>query len=347
MSREDRATAESIIARFYERLDRPRPAFLWFDDPLSCVLAFNLLDLLGRAHPRASLWGCDRERLLFKRPRGGQIRGELWNLLDDELRNAAWSLNGQQPDFSARRLLYRFWSALWLQLEALIGAALVSEARAALTDNGIEDARAFGVLLPRHVDGFWGGPVEGAWITPRDQGPAAVRLAALQRACGWWLPMTRIVICSRGLRRILVDAEGRLHGEQGPALQLCERHSLFAWHGTRVPADWIERRDALDPSLALTLPDARQRLAVAGITGWIRVLERLEARVIQADANPQVGTLLECDLPFEGRSRFLRVRCGTGRELALPVPPTMTTARQANAWTYGLQPHEYELEART
>jgi hypothetical protein len=347
MSHEERATAEAIITRFYERLDRPRPAFLWFDDPLSSVLAFNLLDLLGRALPRTSLWGRGRELLRFKRPSGGLIRGGLSSLLDGELRKAASSHHRQPQDLGARRFLYRFWSAFWFQLEELVGAVVVREAREALTDNGIEDARAFGALLSRHAHGFWGGPVESGWTQRRDQGWVAARLEALQRACGWWLPMQRTVICSRGLRRVLVDAEGRLHGEVGPALQLYEGHALFAWHGTPVPAEWIERRDALDPSLALTLQDARQRLAVAGITGWTKVLDRLEARVIQADLDPQIGTLLECDLPFEGRSRFLRVRCGTGRELALPVPRTMSTAREANAWTYGLQPHEYELEVRT
>jgi hypothetical protein len=42
----------------------------------------------------------------------------------------------------------------------------------------------------------------------------------------------------------------------------------------------------------------------------------------------------------------LRVRCGTGREFVLAVPPTVLSAREANAWTYGLSPEEYQLEAR-
>jgi len=42
------------------------------------------------------------------------------------------------------------------------------------------------------------------------------------------------------------------------------------------------------------------------------------------------------------------VRCGTGRTFALPVPPDMKTAIQANAWTYGLDPKDiFNLEVRT
>jgi len=41
------------------------------------------------------------------------------------------------------------------------------------------------------------------------------------------------------------------------------------------------------------------------------------------------------------------VTCGTGRTFALPVPPEMTTALAANAWTYGLEAKDYMPEVRT
>ena len=37
----------------------------------------------------------------------------------------------------------------------------------------------------------------------------------------------------------------------------------------------------------------------------------------------------------------------TGRRFALPVPPDMTTALQANAWSYGLDETDYKPEIRT
>src|SRR4029077_13528619 len=59
--------------------------------------------------------------------------------------------------------------------------------------------------IEAQVKGFWGGAVEGG-LGPREpHGPSAARLDALQRACGWWYPCERAVICSVRPRRIHVD----------------------------------------------------------------------------------------------------------------------------------------------
>jgi hypothetical protein len=62
----------------------------------------------------------------------------------------------------------------------------------------------------------------------------------------------------------------------------------------------------------------------------------LNAKRIDIDPDPQIGELLEVEMPEVGVERFLRVTCGTGRTFALPVPPTVTTALEANAWTYDI-----------
>jgi hypothetical protein len=53
------------------------------------------------------------------------------------------------------------------------------------------------------------------------------------------------------------------------------------------------------------------------------------------------------DIPDIGREHYLRVKCGTGRGFAIPVPPECKTALEANAWTYGLESYEYRPEVRT
>ena len=65
------------------------------------------------------------------------------------------------------------------------------------------------------------------------------------------------------------------------------------------------------------------------------MLRELKAKTIEKDEDPTIGELVEVTIEG-GRERFLRVLCGTGREFALPVPPDMQTALQANAWTYGI-----------
>ena len=133
-----------------------------------------------------------------------------------------------------------------------------------------------------------------------------------------------------------MDDQHQPHCEDGPSHRWRDGWSLYHWHGVRVPAEWIEDRANLDPRIALTWENIEQRRVAAEIIGWDRVLEQVEATTVNEDEDPEIGTLLEVDLPDIGRERFLRVQCGTGRHFAIPVPPEMQTALEANAWTYGV-----------
>ena len=166
-------------------------------------------------------------------------------------------------------------------------------------------------------------------------------------SCGWWWPHKQFCVISDRPDLIRRDGEGRLHGDATAAIRWRDGWGVYVWHGTRIPADWIEKKAEVDPALALNHPNIEERRCLAEILGWEKVLERLNPTVVNVDSNPQMGTLLEVDLPDAGKERFLKVLCGTGRTFVLPVPPDMQTARQANAWTYGLDEGQYEPEIRT
>jgi len=146
---------------------------------------------------------------------------------------------------------------------------------------------------------------------------------------------------------LTVDEQNRPHGESGPFCRWRDGSALYAWHGTYVPAHWIEHKDKLDPKTALTHENLEQRRAACEIIGWSKVLAACGAKVIDEDKDPEIGTLLEADLPDSPGSRFLRVKCGTGRDFVLAVPAEMTTALDANSWTYGVDPKEFRIEVRT
>ena len=91
-----------------------------------------------------------------------------------------------------------------------------------------------------------------------------------------------------------------------------------------------------------------QRRAACEIIGWDNILNLLDAKIIDEDKDPMIGTLVEVNIPDIGREKFIRVLCGTGRSFALPVPPEMNTALEANAWTYDLDGDVLrKLEVRT
>jgi hypothetical protein len=133
-----------------------------------------------------------------------------------------------------------------------------------------------------------------------------------------------------------VDAENRPHSENGPSHRWRDGWSLYHWHGVKIPAEWIENRESLTPQIALTWKNVEQRRAACEILGWVNILKALDAKIIDTDNDPEIGELVEVEIPEIGREKFLRVLCGTGRQFALPVPPEMTTALEAQAWTWGM-----------
>ena len=173
-------------------------------------------------------------------------------------------------------------------------------------------------------------------------------LIELAKHCGWANVFDELVVLQHRPEVIKMDDENRLHCENGPAIRYRDGFSVYAWHGTRIPAEWIENKASLTAKIALTWENIEQRRCAAEIIGWIKVLEELDAKVINEDGDPEIGTLLEVDLPDIGKEKFLKVQCGTGRVFALPVPPEMTTAMEAQAWTFGMSLDEFKVpEIRT
>ena len=79
-------------------------------------------------------------------------------------------------------------------------------------------------------------------------------------------------------------------------------------------------------------------------------LDARPVRMFDAEPREQSPGQWRLTVPYKPvgwAARFLRVRCATGRDFVLSVSGFVRTAREANAWTYGLNETEYELEART
>jgi len=173
-------------------------------------------------------------------------------------------------------------------------------------------------------------------------------ITELAKYCGWLNVYEDTVVFQDRPEVIKFDDRNLLHCEDGPAICYRDGYSVFAWHGVRIPAEWITNKAGLAPETALNWENVEQRRCACEIIGWATILRKLDASVIDCDDDPMIGTLVEVTIPDIGREKFLKVRCGTGREFALPVPPEMKTALDANAWTYGLDGDLLrQLEVRT
>ena len=164
----------------------------------------------------------------------------------------------------------------------------------------------------------------------------------------WCLFFEDTVIFQQKPISIKMDEQNRLHSEIGPSIEYADGFSVYSWHGVRIPAEWINNKASLTPKVALTWENMEQRRVACEIVGWARILRELNSTVVDMDDDPMIGILVEVDIPEIGQEKFLKVLCGTGREFALPVPPNMTTALEANAWTYGIDKDILkQLEIRT
>lgn len=141
------------------------------------------------------------------------------------------------------------------------------------------------------------------------------------------------------------DEQLRQHCADGPAFSFRDGACLYFWHGTAIPQAWIEDIGSVPVDTAITHPNVEQRRVLCEIMGWGKVLDKLGAKVVDED-DPEIGVLLEATVADE-KARFLRVRCGTGRDFVLSVPVEMKTALEANAWTYDLGPEDFKIEVRT
>ena len=167
----------------------------------------------------------------------------------------------------------------------------------------------------------------------------------LRQFAGHVMPFTNICFVSEPASTLKINRSGRLHCEDGPAVFYSDGFNIHAWDGVIFPGKWIKQKP--EPREAFTWRNTEQRRIACEMVGWENILKVMDAKVVNKDKDPEIGELISVkDWRNEHPEIFLRVRCGTGRTFVLPVPPNMRTAREANSWTWGLQPSEYKPEVR-
>ena len=169
-----------------------------------------------------------------------------------------------------------------------------------------------------------------------------------QLVSGYWLTWGEAgkAILVRRPRVLLRDAEGRLHSATGKAIEYHDGWGFWAWHGVRVPEEVILYPDDLIGQDWRQAKNAEVRRVMQERMGS-RFVSELGGVVI--DSNPR-GTLYEVALPNDPEpvARYVQVQDGsTQRQYFLRVPPTIQSAAEAVAWSFGLPGKEYSPAQET
>ncbi len=143
---------------------------------------------------------------------------------------------------------------------------------------------------------------------------------------------------------ILVDDNNQPHCTNGPTHRWRDGWELFHWHGQSVPREWILSPETMNARSILAETNMEKRRAGCEIMGWLRVLDEVDAKILDKNASDLIGTLYRADLPDAPDSRILTYRCPTGRIFAQTVPDKCNTAIAAQQWIWNDPDYHPEVE---
>ena len=293
-----------------------------------------------------------RIKNLLKNPVGAQVADNVWAQVADQVRAQVGDVWAQVAD--------NVWAQVGAQVGAQVADNVWAQVRAQVWDQvGAQVADNVRAQVGAQVEdfgknaqkGFNNYGVASLWCTlsafasffrdichltfPEEVQKRLEINEALVSSVGWTWWHENVLVLSDRPKTLKRDDQGRLHCENGPALEYRDGWALHYWHGVSIPKEWVcgEKPSAKD---AISWPQIEQRRAACELVGWANIIEELEARIIDTDDDPEVGILMECAIPDAGNQRFLKVVCGTGRSFVLPVPPSCETALEGNLWTYGI-----------
>jgi hypothetical protein len=192
---------------------------------------------------------------------------------------------------------------------------------------------------------------------------------AISRSIGWWYPFDEFCVLTGRPDVIGRDDRNRLHSTQGPALHYRDGYALYAVHGVRVPMDVVEHPESITVERISKEANAEVRRVMIEQYGVSRYLLDSGAQVQHRDV---AGILYRKPLPDDEDLVMVRVLNSTPepdgvmsreeaiatfgdaakaainapegarfKEYMIRVPPTIRTAHEAVAWTFGLDAETY------
>ncbi|MFB7399846.1 DUF6745 domain-containing protein [Streptomyces rubiginosohelvolus] len=312
--RADRAAAEAGVRRAYRTAGLAEPdRIIWAASPRAAVGTVEKLTDAGRSvreEVRTRPWADERRRMY------------------DELGPAGWSA---------------LWSAtgaqLWETTAALaerIRTGVIADLAPRPQDEGAVRLVLLDAVLGQH---------DAAWLAAFDgHGDRLAGLAEVARNAGWWWPYENAVVITERPDVLHRDEAGRLDHGEGPALAYGDGFALHAWRGMPVPAAFLDELSSLTPERIRAEENAELRRVMLEYYGYDRYLTESGAEPVHRD---ETGILWR--IALDGDEDVVMVEVvnstpepdGTYRTYWLRVPPTIRTAKDGVAWTFGLEGAAY------
>ncbi len=153
----------------------------------------------------------------------------------------------------------------------------------------------------------------------------------------YWTDDTLFWVAKPTLHKDPAPGTRRLHHETSAALE-SDVENLFFWHGVLVPEYIVVRPDSITVEQIETETNAEVRRVMIERMGQWRYLQESGATLVHTDSR---GALYRKEIPNDEPLVMVKVKNatqepdGSYKDYFLRVPPTITMAAQAVAWTFG------------
>ncbi|MBX9686274.1 MAG: hypothetical protein K2X27_06200, partial [Candidatus Obscuribacterales bacterium] len=168
-------------------------------------------------------------------------------------------------------------------------------------------------------------------------------------ASGYFFTENICFICAKPIELYTNDA-GRVHRSDGPAAVFEDAYKVYAWKGINIKAELIENKNAVSVLRIKQCKNVETRRVMIDIYGQARFLQDAGANLIHVD---ECGSLYKIQLPGDEPLVMVKVvnstaeADGSFKEYFLAVPPNISRAREAVAWTFNMPESEYAPHTQT
>jgi len=330
----DRQAAELALVDVYRVAGlEPPELVVWFDSPMAGVMAAQILSLMGKEG--------DALQTIISNAREGEPPTPF-EAPDEHTTALPIVIDGLIAQLADK-----------LNLDSKVAAGMVNAAiKKTKATDFFENTRK-----QTYQCGY--GQHDSAWLSfyrffyevcDVEEAGRLMPLWELAKNCGWWWPFEHAAILTDRATVLNRDDQGRLHSTSEPAIGFADGQGIFAVHGVRVPRRIIESPETITVTDIRDEQNAEVRRVMMTLYGEGRFLEDMGAEVV--DEYPG-GTLLRAAIPDDEDLVMIRVLNstpepdGSRKTYFLRVPPDMTSAKEAVAWTFNLDGDEYKPQQET
>jgi len=175
-------------------------------------------------------------------------------------------------------------------------------------------------------------------------------LRELARHGGWALPYREVCFVSERPSLAKYDERHLPHVIDGPVVVYPDGWKVYALNGEFVPPKLVDAPETITPIDIECVQGTKTRRRLLEGYGHVRWIKSTSSQVISED---DAGILYRRDVPRDEPLVMVKVKNstpepdGSFKSYFLRVPPTVQTAREAVAWTFGLSGHDYRPAAET